>query len=143
MRRFLLVVDSVINLLLGFLLLFFPPGIVRFLGVPPAETAFYPSILGAVLVGIGIALLLDLPAAENKEHGLGLRGAVAINLCGGLVLIAWLFFGDLGLPLRGQLILWSLGAAVTGLSAVEFFAQRHAGRHSHRQRHQTIPGIDE
>jgi hypothetical protein len=123
MRKILLIIDSLINLLLGFILLLFPPVIVRFLGVPPAETTFYPSVFGAVLIGIGVALLLDLPGGEGRRDGLGLRGAVAINLCGGFALIAWLLLGNLDLPLRGDIFLWGLGAALVGLSAVEFAAQ--------------------
>lgn len=57
----------------------------------------YPSILGAVLVGIGVALLIQ----NKSESGLSLAGAVAINLCGGIVLAFWLSFGFLALPTRG------------------------------------------
>jgi hypothetical protein len=116
-------IDSVVNLLLGLVLLFFPPILVRLLGVPPAETAFYPSILGAVLVGIGIALLLDLPEEGRQRDGLGLRGAVVINGCGGLALMGWLVWGELGLPLRGEVFLWGLGVLVVGLGLVELGAR--------------------
>ena len=58
MRTLILVIDSLINLLLGFGLLLFPPALVRFLGIPATDTVFYPSIFGAVLIGIGIALFL-------------------------------------------------------------------------------------
>ena len=54
-----LVVDAAINLLLGLALLFFPAFVVAFLGVPRSEKAFYPSILRAVLAGIGVALLVE------------------------------------------------------------------------------------
>ena len=59
----LLVVDAIINLLLGLVLLFFPASVVAFLGVPRSENAFYPSMLGAVLAGIGVALLADMPVS--------------------------------------------------------------------------------
>ena len=55
----LLTVDAIVNLVLGSLLIVFPTGLVSLLGVPAAEPAFYPSILGAVLFGIGIALLIE------------------------------------------------------------------------------------
>ena len=123
MRKLLLMIDSVINLLLGSVLLLFPPVIVRFLGVPATETTFYPSVFGAVLIGIGIALLLDLSQGEDHGDGLGLRGAVAINLCGGFAVIAWLLLGNLDLPLRGEVFLWGLSVVLVGLSTVEFAAQ--------------------
>ena len=54
----ILLVDSIVNFLLGILLLIFPRVIMKFLGLPLIESAFYPSILGAVLIGIAIALFL-------------------------------------------------------------------------------------
>lgn len=57
--RILLITDAVINLTLGILLLLlipFPKQIPRLLGVPAVNDAFYASILGAILIGIGIAL---------------------------------------------------------------------------------------
>ena len=52
-RSALLMADAIINLVLGVLLLFFPPALVRLLGLPQTEQSFYPSILGAVLFGRG------------------------------------------------------------------------------------------
>ena len=95
-NQLLLVPDAIINLLLGALPMIFPSPLVHFLGIPGAINSFYPSLLGAVLFGIGIALLIHryLP----KIGGLGLGGAVSINLCGGLVLAYWLLPGELDLP---------------------------------------------
>jgi hypothetical protein len=53
--------------------------------------------------------------------GLGLGGAVAINLSGGVVLILWLIFGDLNIPLRGYFFLWSLAIVLVGISSIEVF----------------------
>ena len=113
----LLLVDAILNLALGALLMAFPASLVRLLGVPGAASAFYPSILGAVLFGIGIALFIDW--SRPGAGGLGLRGAIAINLCGAAALVAWLTFGGLDLPSRGQVFLWSLVLLLGGLSAVE------------------------
>lgn len=118
--RTLLTVDSVINLVLGVLLVAFPARIVSTLGVPAAELAFYPSILGGVLFGIGIALLIE---RHRGSSGLGLAGAISINLCGGLVLAGWLLFGGLSLPLRGRVFLWGLVAVLVGISSFELFLQ--------------------
>lgn len=114
----LLLIDAIINLVLGVLLIFFPGPVVAILGVPGVESAFYPSILGAVLFGIGIALLVE----RGAGGGLGLRGAVAINLSGGVVLVFWLLFGHLQLPLRGLVFLWALAAVLVGISTVELVA---------------------
>lgn len=117
--RTLLFIDAGINLALGCILIVFPAPIVSLLGVPETQSAFYPSILGAVLFGIGIALVVE----NIKGKGLGLLGAVSINLSGGIVLAAWLLFGGLQLPIRGWVFLWALVVLLLGISTVELLAQ--------------------
>jgi len=115
----LLTFDAVINLTLGLLLMAFPATLVEALGVPEAASFFYPNILGAVLFGIGIALWLGRRGSPN---GLGLGGAVSINLCGGAMLGLWLLLGNLQIPIRGYMLLWFLVVLLVGLSAIEAFA---------------------
>jgi hypothetical protein len=117
--RSLLIVDSAINLILGILLMLYPTNLAAVLGLPAASEGFYPTILGAVLFGIGLALAMEAAVPVAVGHGLGLLGAIAINLCGGLALLAWLFFGQLGLPVRGQIILWVVCVLVLSLSLAE------------------------
>ena len=118
-----LLIDAGINFILGILLLLtiiFPERIAKFFGVPAVKNAFYPSILGAVLFGIGIALVLESYRTNPEQLvGLGIGGAVAINLCGGAVLIGWLIFGDLHLPLGGTVFLWSIGLILITISGSE------------------------
>ena len=73
------------------------------------------------MFGIGIALTLEWVRPEAGLGGLGLAGAIAINLCGGLVLAAWLLFGSLDMPLRGYLFLWALAILLLAISSVELF----------------------
>jgi len=75
----LLALDGMVNILLGLFLLFFPAGLVNFLGLPQEINYFYASILGAVLFGIGIALFQERSRREKGSAGLGLAGAVIIN----------------------------------------------------------------
>jgi protein-S-isoprenylcysteine O-methyltransferase Ste14 len=79
-----LIIDAVINLILGVLLLLlvpFPEQLPRVLGVPKAANPFYPSVFGAVLLGIGIALLIEIFRTNPQQLvGLGLGSAVAINV---------------------------------------------------------------
>ena len=119
-RSWLLAIDGIINFILGGLLVLFPATLVDWLGVPQAPR-FYPSLLGGVLVGISIALFIAL---RRRGCGLGLEGAVAINLCGGLILAGWLLFGGLAIPLRGTLFLWGLVIMLLGISGVELLAGR-------------------
>lgn len=118
-RTTLLKADAAVNLILGILLMAFPAGLVKALGMPPADPSFYPSILGGVLLGIGLALLIECHWKSGRFNGLGLGGAIAINLCGGFVLAAWLLSDDLTLPLRGQILLWFLVLLLIGLSLLE------------------------
>ena len=112
----LLTIDAIINLVLGILLVLFPAGLVAALGLPNAELAFYPSMLGAVLFGIGVALLIQ---RARGASGLGLAGAVTINLTAGLVLAGWLIRGSLSLPIRGRLCSgrWSVCSSASAPSS--------------------------
>jgi hypothetical protein len=121
-HKLLLIIDSIINLILGILLLLFPLGIARYLGVPESELAFYPTILGAVLLGIGIALLIELNKESFKFSGLGLGGAIIINLLGSIVLLLWLIFKDLRIPMHGEILLWIIGLSIFSIAVIELIA---------------------
>ncbi len=118
-RSKVLIVDAIINLGLGVLLILFPIKLVQFIGVPLAQRPFYASILGAVLVGIGVALLLEYYRPPGGMVGLGLGGAVSINLCAGVVLAAWLMSGKLKIPIRGQVFLWTIVVILVVISGIE------------------------
>jgi hypothetical protein len=90
-QRPLLLADAVINLALGVLLLLYPQWLAAALGMPPVATNFFPNVLGGVLFGIGLALLI---AHHGGSQGLGLDGAIAINLCGAGVVAGWLIVGN-------------------------------------------------
>jgi uncharacterized membrane protein len=122
-HKVLLAVDGVVNLLLGMLLILFPTGLAAYLGLPPTHTHFYTSIFGAVLLGIGIALLAEMAGRRAGFRGLGLGGAIIINVCGAAALIFWLVFGNLVLPMRGQIVLWTVGILVLGIGVAEILAK--------------------
>ena len=121
----MLLLDALVNLVLGIALLFFRTT-ASVLGIPGASSAFYPTILGAVLFGIGLALLLETYRGSGELVGLGLGGAVAINLSGGVALTGWLLLGDLEMPLRGQIILWTLAGVLVLISLAEIFIRRRS-----------------
>jgi hypothetical protein len=123
-RKSILLIDAIINFILAFLLGIFPKGVIGFLGLPVVSNPFYASILGGVFFGIGIALLISRSANNKRSDGLGLRGALAINLSGGFVLALWLLFGSLDIPIHGKIIMWALVVILFILSAVELFTQK-------------------
>jgi len=118
-----LLIDGFVNLILGILLLLFPVGIAEILGVPQAASNFYPTILGGVIFGIGIALLLEAYGQPLGIRGLGLGGAIVINICGASILALWLVFEPLNLPLRGLIILWVVAVVVLGIGILEVLAK--------------------
>ena len=117
-----LIIDAIINYSLGILCILYP-FVAEIIGVPIVENSFYPNILGAVLIGIGIALTIECYRKQGESIGLGLGGAVSINLSVGLVLILWLIFGDLNIPFRGLFFLWSLTVILVGISLIEIHIQ--------------------
>ena len=115
-RRPLLLADAIINLLLGGLLLLYPQWLVEALGIPPVTTTFFPNVLGGVLFGVGLALLI---AHRGGAQGLGLDGAIAINLCGAGVVVGWLVVAPQAIPPRGRITLWIIALVVIGIGLVE------------------------
>ncbi len=120
--RTLLMIDALINLGLGLLLLIFPPRLIEALGVPIPDSNFYANVLGAVLFGIGAALLIEYYRERIGLAGLGIGGAISINICGAGVLALWLLFGNLGIPARGYVTLWLIAVLVFGVSLFELIA---------------------
>ncbi len=128
-KKITLLIDALINAILGILLLAFNRGLSEFLGVPYSESFFYPNILGAIFIGITIALVVEAFRKKPAYTGLGLVGAVCINMCGGLVLFLWLVFGNLHLPLRGSIFLWILSILLLVISGVELiFTIKKSGK---------------
>lgn len=116
--NFLILVDSGVNLFLGVILLANSYPIVNILGLPKTDQNFYPNILGAVLFGIGIALLIEY-RRRGLFVGLRLGGAICINLIGGTVLFLWLVFGNLNIPVHGKIALWVLAFILVEISSFE------------------------
>ena len=121
MRKELLTIDGVINIVLGIVLMAFPSSLIRTLGIPGGESAFYANILGGVLFGVGVALVIESLRPPLRVVGLGLGGAVSINLCGGAVLGFWLASGRLSLSTLGTLLGWSLVIVLVALSLIELY----------------------
>jgi hypothetical protein len=50
---------------------------------------------------------------------LGLAGAIVINLAGAGVLVGWLLSGGLTIPMRGRVVLWTVGLLVILIAIAE------------------------
>jgi hypothetical protein len=121
--RALLTIDAAADLILGALLVAAPRQVIQWIGAPRPSTAFYPSILGAVLFGIGVALLIERFQRGPTSSGLGILGAIWINLSGGVVLAGWLLLGRLRIPARGIVALWCIAAIVLSIGTVELVSR--------------------
>ncbi len=73
-----------------------------------------------MFVGIGVALLLE--RFKPSLGGLGIGGAMGINLIFGVVLTGWLLLSGVGLPLRGVFVLSILAVILVGISIAEAFS---------------------
>jgi len=115
----LLILDGIINLALGVLLLLTPFGMAAFLGVPEPVSYLYSCVLGGVLLGIGISLIIEARGESKDTRGLGLFGAIVINFCGAGTLLVWLLMSPHDLPIRGQILLWTIAVGVILVGVVE------------------------
>jgi hypothetical protein len=134
-ERILLTIDGIANSILGLLLLVFPSGVVDFLGLPVPSINFYVNLFGAVLVGIGLALFLQGFLERGSMKGLGIHGAIVINLCGSGALLAWLLSGKLNLPRQGAWFLWGIDLLVIAIAIGEilfWFRSRMDRKDSHQ-----------
>jgi hypothetical protein len=120
----LLELDGIGNVLLGLPLLLFPGAVSRFIGLPSTPITFYPIILGAIFIGIGIALLME--RFKPKVGGLRIAGAMSINLVFGIVLGVWLVGDGASIPLRGALVLWALVLVLVAISLAELYLLQRA-----------------
>ena len=120
MNSKLLEVDGIGNVLLGLPLILFPRAVLQFLGLSATGGTLFPVILGSIFIGIGIALLVQ--RFKPTVGGLGLGGAMSINLVFGVVLAGWLVVAGSDLLFRGALLLWALVLALVGIGLAEVFS---------------------
>jgi hypothetical protein len=118
----LLLIDAFINPALGAMLLFIPHVSIELFGLPQTNTYFYASILGAVLLGIGIALLIERFCAP-RLRGLGPAGAISINFVAAGAVAIWLLADPFEMPFRGYLVLWIVVALVIGTGIAELIIE--------------------
>jgi hypothetical protein len=114
-----LILDAIIKLLLGFTLVIFPRELFWLAGLPVETPPFYAILLGGILVGTGIAQTYEYFRAAGDIAGLGLVGAIIINLFGGLTLAVTLRYGGLEVPFPGSYILGGVAFALLVLGGIE------------------------
>ena len=114
----MLLTDGIGNVLLGLAMLLFPGTILKVLGFS-TNGASLLSIFGSVILGIGLALVVQTRRLRGPFCGLGLTGAMLINLCFGLAIGYWLIWGNLEPNPVGSVLLWALTAILLIFGVVE------------------------
>ena len=112
----LLWLETLLKLVPGLLLALAPLTTLRILGLPRPDTGFWPRLTGALLVGIAGALVIE---GTHSGHGLGLAGAIVINLSGASVLATLLVLERGPTSTRGRSVVWALTCTLVILSVFE------------------------
>lgn len=111
----LLLADALLVLAMGAILAVFPAGTIAALGLPAGQPAFYRRLLGAALIGVGLAEMMN--ALPTGLSGTGLGGAIAVNVSLGAILCLQLLKPGGGLSRPGRRLLWLVAATLLGLGA--------------------------
>ena len=117
-------IDGFGNLILGLLFILLPVGLADVLGIPLDESSFYSTVLGGILIGIGIALLVERFRRGEGVVGLGLVGAISINLSFGISLGVWLLIRTVEMSRQATVLLWLLVVILIGISTIELLSLR-------------------
>ncbi|MFM9849951.1 MAG: ABC transporter permease [Hyphomicrobiaceae bacterium] len=124
MNEQLLWIEACLKLGTGLALIIAPRTFARLFGLPSADQPFWPRLLGALLIGLAAASLLEV----RMHGGLGLGGSIAVNLASAAMIGALLILGRAGKTLRGRFLLWVATIALVALSLVEIaYAAAPAG----------------
>lgn len=110
---------------IGAIMLLAPLTAAKLAGLPHGNSAFWPRLFGAALLGIAAAFAIEGYSQINAHinaKGLGLAGAVVINLITLLALIGAIIFKGVA-SRRGLLLIWCL---VMILLALILFEIAHA-----------------
>lgn len=86
-------------------------------GLPNSTGGFWPRMVGALLLGIAGALLLQ--GTFPNIRTITPAGLIALNLAGAGMLVTLLVLGKASLTRRGRIALWALTAALALLSLIE------------------------
>ena len=106
---------------LALLLLGMPQLAIRVIGWPPVATTFWPRLLGAVLLGLALAILPTLAgwSKDGAAAGIGLAAEIVINLTVGFVLLSMLFLGPAQPTQRGAIFSAAFGCSLVLLALIE------------------------
>lgn len=120
MLQQLLWLETVLKLAGGLGLVMAPNVVAHLLGLPSARPSLWPRLLGAVLLGLAVASYIE--GALPGSRGLGLGGAIAINLASAALIFSLIVLNRGVATGRGRFALAVLAALLVLLSLFEIAA---------------------
>lgn len=116
---FILIGDALLKLAMGVVLVLSAGRIMKTLGLPSGEQRFYSRLLGSLLIGIGLALMIE--ALPTGWRGLGAGGAAAVNFVAAAMLALLTIGRPGGTNAMGRRLLWIMTASTLAFGALESF----------------------
>ena len=113
----LLFIEAIVKGAIGLVLLSIPGVVTKLLGLPQTPTGVWPRLLGATLIGIAIACVVE--GAITGARGLAMGGVLAINFALASVMTIQLATNAAAETVRGRVLLWILVASLYVLILVE------------------------
>lgn len=113
----LLLIEALVKLAAGVMLVLAPLATASVLGLPRPPSGFWPRLLGALLIGLAAALFIEMRLPGSK--GLGLAGAIAVDIVLAFTLVAQMLAKAGAETRRGKLVMWLVTAALVVLALVE------------------------
>lgn len=112
----LLWIETLLKLSGALVLLIAPVWTARLLGLPAPGSAFWPRLVGGLLLGLGAASYMQ---GSLPGRGLAPAGAIAINLAMAGTIAAMLVLRPGQCKRRGAVVLWLVVAMLVLLSLFE------------------------
>ncbi len=115
----ILIGDALLKLMWGMALVLSFGRLMATLGLPSAESRFYPRLLGSLLVGVGLALMIE--ALPTGWRGLGAGGAAVVNFAVAAMLFLLLIARSGRTNAMGRRLLWIMAASLLAMGALESY----------------------
>lgn len=116
---FVLIADALLKLSAGVALVLSYGRLLKALGLPSGEPRFYARLLGSLLIGIGLALMIE--ALPTGWRGLGAGGAAAVNFVAAAMLVLLLIGRPGGTNPMGRRLLWIMAASTLAFGVLDSF----------------------
>jgi len=109
--------ETLIKGAIGTCLVLSPKMIIRLFALPDANSAFWPRLVGALL--LGLAAVTFMSGAKLINDGIGAIGLATLNFSAAIVLLGSYFGATASIKRRGKTLVGFLGVALCLLAIAE------------------------